>query len=180
MRFLSEHPPPPSPPCGAPPNPTLVAGVSSGKLGQQQAHSVLFQFAHEVFDLPGDASFTLGGLMSAPLNKEEAGDICSVAPHPSGRFKHAALSTTNELGKFVAAGQVVRPLSGCKMPWSLLMQLVAAALHDALWSAELIRGYLKQCREEVARRLVDCCYRDGKLNKFWGAFANRKFLNKSL
>jgi hypothetical protein len=45
--------------------------------------------------------------------------------------------------------------------------------------AELVRLYLRQCREEAARRLVARCYSpDGRPDKFWLAFGNRKFLNK--
>ncbi len=61
-------------------SPTI--GLSSGKYSQQQAHGVLFKFAHEKFDLPGDANFVLGGLMSAPLNREEAGDLSLVPSTP--------------------------------------------------------------------------------------------------
>jgi hypothetical protein len=46
--------------------------------------------------------------------------------------------------------------------------------------AEFIRLYLRQCREETARRLVARCYGpDGRPSKFWLAFGNRRFLNKT-
>lgn len=46
---------------------------------------------------------------------------------------------------------------------------------------ELLRNYLKQVREEVGTRLIPLCYTaDGKHNKFWMAFAKRKFMNKEL
>lgn len=47
---------------------------------------------------------------------------------------------------------------------------------------ELIRQYLKQARDELGYRLIDKCYRedDGTFNKFWMAFAKRKFMNKTL
>ena len=47
--------------------------------------------------------------------------------------------------------------------------------------AELCRGYLKQMREEVGRRLVAKVYgEDDTPSKFWIVFAKRKFMNKAL
>jgi len=47
--------------------------------------------------------------------------------------------------------------------------------------ADLLRAYLKQCREEVSLRIVDFTYNaNGSLNKFWMAFSKRKFMNVSL
>ncbi|GMH38390.1 hypothetical protein BSKO_06274 [Bryopsis sp. KO-2023] len=46
---------------------------------------------------------------------------------------------------------------------------------------DFIRIYLRQCREEAGRRLVAKCYQDAaKPDKFWLAFANKKFLGKVL
>ncbi|XP_011078530.1 actin-related protein 2/3 complex subunit 3-like [Sesamum indicum] len=44
--------------------------------------------------------------------------------------------------------------------------------------AELLRNYLKQIREETNRRLLSVAYRsNGTPNKWWLAFAKRKFMN---
>ncbi|AQK70315.1 Actin-related protein 2/3 complex subunit 3 [Zea mays] len=44
--------------------------------------------------------------------------------------------------------------------------------------AELLRNYLKQIREETSGRLLNCAYRaNGFPNKWWLAFAKRKFMN---
>ena len=44
-----------------------------------------------------------------------------------------------------------------------------------------MRGYLKQVREEVGSRLPALVYTaEGKPNKYWMAFAKRKFMNKEL
>ena len=46
---------------------------------------------------------------------------------------------------------------------------------------ELLRGYLRQCREEINLRLIDFCFRkDGTPDKFWFAFAKKTFMNKNL
>jgi hypothetical protein len=46
---------------------------------------------------------------------------------------------------------------------------------------DALRAYLKQAREETGARLVPKCYtEDDKPNKFWLAFARRKFMNKEL
>jgi actin related protein 2/3 complex, subunit 3 len=45
-------------------------------------------------------------------------------------------------------------------------------------NAELLRNYLKQIREETSGRLLNCAYRaNGFPNKWWLAFAKRKFMN---
>ncbi|KAI3965628.1 hypothetical protein MKX01_010585 [Papaver californicum] len=44
--------------------------------------------------------------------------------------------------------------------------------------AELFRNYLKQIREETSGRLLGVAYRpNGTPNKWWIAFAKRKFMN---
>ena len=45
---------------------------------------------------------------------------------------------------------------------------------------ETLKSYLAQCREEIGLRLVDHLYVDEgtKMNKFWMAFARKKFMNK--
>ena len=46
---------------------------------------------------------------------------------------------------------------------------------------ETWRLYMKQAREELSYRIVDVLYNaDGTKNKWWGAFAKRKFMNKEL
>ncbi|WRX32223.1 Actin-related protein 2/3 complex subunit 3 - like 1 [Theobroma cacao] len=43
---------------------------------------------------------------------------------------------------------------------------------------KLLRNYLKQIREETSGRLLSVAYRpNGTPNKWWLAFAKRKFMN---
>jgi len=43
---------------------------------------------------------------------------------------------------------------------------------------EQMRAYLKQCREEVGKRIVDIIYTaEGDQNKYWFSFAKKKFMN---
>ncbi|KAJ8605587.1 hypothetical protein CTAYLR_000019 [Chrysophaeum taylorii] len=50
-----------------------------------------------------------------------------------------------------------------------------------LQEGETWRLYMKQAREEVASRTLDILfYPDGTKNKWWNAFAKRKFMNKEL
>jgi len=45
-------------------------------------------------------------------------------------------------------------------------------------NAELFRNYLRQIREETSGRLLSVAYRpNGTPNKWWLAFAKRKFMN---
>ncbi|RHZ82247.1 hypothetical protein Glove_110g113 [Diversispora epigaea] len=46
--------------------------------------------------------------------------------------------------------------------------------------ADLLRQYLTQLRQELANRLVERVYVDGKPSKWWMCFQKRKFMNKSL
>ncbi len=47
---------------------------------------------------------------------------------------------------------------------------------------ETLKAYLTQCREEIGLRLIEHLYVDEgtKMNKFWMAFAKKKFVNKEL
>ncbi|OVA19470.1 ARP2/3 complex [Macleaya cordata] len=52
------------------------------------------------------------------------------------------------------------------------------ALPQSHKEAELFRNYLKQIREETSGRLLSVAYRpNGTPNKWWIAFAKRKFMN---
>ncbi|OMO73185.1 ARP2/3 complex, 21kDa subunit (p21-Arc) [Corchorus capsularis] len=52
------------------------------------------------------------------------------------------------------------------------------ALPQSQKEAELLRNYLKQIREETSGRLLSVAYRpNGTPNKWWLAFAKRKFMN---
>lgn len=52
------------------------------------------------------------------------------------------------------------------------------ALPQSQKEAELFRNYLKQIREETSGRLLSVAYRpNGTPNKWWLAFAKRKFMN---
>ena len=46
---------------------------------------------------------------------------------------------------------------------------------------EMFRAFARRCRETLARRLVERCYgrgENGERDKFWMAFAKRRFLNR--
>lgn len=43
-----------------------------------------------------------------------------------------------------------------------------------------LRQYMSQIRQELATRIVDRIYVDGKPSKWWMCFSKRKFMNKSL
>ena len=46
---------------------------------------------------------------------------------------------------------------------------------------EMFRRFARRCRETLARRLVERCYgrgENGERDKFWMAFAKRRFLNR--
>ncbi|KAL1923500.1 uncharacterized protein VTP21DRAFT_8480 [Calcarisporiella thermophila] len=46
--------------------------------------------------------------------------------------------------------------------------------------SDILRQYMSQLRQELANRLVERVYVDGKPSKWWMCFAKRKFMNKSL
>jgi len=56
------------------------------------------------------------------------------------------------------------------------------ALYSApgIGEADVLRQYLAQVRQELANRLVERVYIDGKPSKWWMCFQKRKFMNKSL
>ncbi|XP_012440691.1 actin-related protein 2/3 complex subunit 3 [Gossypium raimondii] len=55
------------------------------------------------------------------------------------------------------------------------------SLPQSQQEAELLRDYLKQIREETSGRLLGVAYRpNGTPNKWWLAFAKRKFMNIAL
>ena len=69
--------------------------------------------------------------------------------------------------------------------WDETNALVAGGIVNrpkTVEEGDVLKSYFKQCREEVGIRLVDHCYVDEgtKLNKFWMAFAKKKFMNKEL
>jgi actin related protein 2/3 complex subunit 3 len=49
-----------------------------------------------------------------------------------------------------------------------------------LASADYLRQYLTQARQEMAARLIEKVYIDGKPSKWWLAFTKRRFMGKSL
>ncbi|ORZ02901.1 putative ARC18-subunit of the Arp2/3 complex [Syncephalastrum racemosum] len=48
------------------------------------------------------------------------------------------------------------------------------------YQADQMRQYVQQLRQELAARLVDTIYIDGKPSKWWMCFQKRKFMNLSL
>lgn len=51
------------------------AGIAETRVNKADAHTLVFQLAHEAFRLPGEAGFALGGLLTAPQDQKEAGSI---------------------------------------------------------------------------------------------------------
>ncbi|KAG2228251.1 hypothetical protein INT45_011043 [Circinella minor] len=48
------------------------------------------------------------------------------------------------------------------------------------YQADQMRQYVQQLRQELATRLVETIYVDGKPSKWWMCFSKRKFMNLSL
>ncbi|CAM6105373.1 unnamed protein product [Calypogeia fissa] len=70
------------------------------------------------------------------------------------------------LEKFSIPGEAGFPLGGLLTPPKSRVE------------AELFRSYLKQAREETSGRLISRVYKpNGRPNKWWLAFAKRKFMN---
>lgn len=51
----------------------VTTGIAETRLNKAAAQTLLFQLAHEPFKVPGDSGFILGGLLSAPADREEEG-----------------------------------------------------------------------------------------------------------
>lgn len=65
--------------------------------------------------------------------------------------------------------------------WCVNHSAVNSNLSDHSPLAGIIRSHLRHCREEAGRRLVCRCYdSEGTASKYWLAFAQKKFLNKTL
>ena len=154
------------------------------------ALKALTTLAHENFKIPGDAGFTLGTFFPAPQNHQEEGATRLLARMPP----RAAAPATGRVRQdpatppgFLAASDPPRlgrrppchaasptPSSPCATPPPPFPISSLRAV------ADLCRGYLKQLREELGRRLITKVYLDGQPSKLWLAFAKRKFMNKSL
>jgi len=101
----------------------------------------------------------------------------------------------------LCVGQFMKRFEGCKTKAEAYKTVHALALEPLLLpgdpgfalggflqapasksEAEGWRAYFKQAREELGLRLLEKCYTQdtGVQNKYWMAFANRKFLNKQL
>ena len=46
-------------------------------MNKADANTLVFQLAHEAFKIPGDPNFALGGLLTAPGDKQEEGAVYS-------------------------------------------------------------------------------------------------------
>lgn len=46
--------------------------------------------------------------------------------------------------------------------------------------ADVMRSLFLQLRTECAARMIEKCFVDGKISKWWLCFQKRKFMNKSL
>lgn len=103
----------------------------------------------------GEANFSLGGFFPPPASDAEAGAHGWRRPQSTS----------------VLAPEAAASASPAFLPPDL----------DCLPCSELCRGYLKQAREELGRRLVRLVYDDdGAPSKFWMVFAKRRFMNKQL
>lgn len=49
------------------------AGIADTRVNKAGANALVFQLAHEVFKVPGDSGFALGGLLTPPVDKQEEG-----------------------------------------------------------------------------------------------------------
>ncbi|KXZ49947.1 ARPC3 protein [Gonium pectorale] len=97
---------------------------------------------------------------------------------PPGREEARALLFAHAHDRFPLPGQAGFPLGS-------LMSSPANKDEE-----ETIRSYLRQCREETGRRLLDRLYSGGATgspeqaagapNKHWLAFANRRFLDRAM
>lgn len=102
----------------------------------------------EDIPVPGETGFPFPGLFSLPQSQDEAGIYMSKQP------------TLIDSSVFLS---VTRFLALCSV-W--------------LQMSDLFRNYLKQVREETSGRLLSVAYRaNGTPNKWWLAFAKRKFIN---
>jgi len=83
--------------------------------------------------------------------------------------KRAAIKAAKELGSTFACPGDADFEFGALLP-----------APESIEEKEKFRAFARRCREEIATRLVDRCYDDvtGAPDKFWMAFAKRKFLNR--
>ena len=51
-----------------------LIGIADARVNKAGASSLLFQLAHESFKVPGDPGFSLAGLVTAPVNRQEEGE----------------------------------------------------------------------------------------------------------
>lgn len=110
----------------------------------------------EHFTLPGDAGFPLGGVLIPPNDREEA------------EMFRAYLRRVRDITKVfpVAVPVTAQSATGTQIDRCELFFTCLSFLRHP------------QARSAAAERLIERCYlRDGTQNKFWFAFAKRRFLN---
>ena len=143
-----------------------AAGIADTRMNRAAAETQLFQLANEPFKVPGDSGFSLGGLLSPPADKQEEGPWC-------------VNLLCCELKQVSYGSRHLTTLSGRLLIGPDLYSNSNLSDHSPL--AGVTRSYLRHCREEAGRRLVCRCYdREGTPSKYWLAFAQKKFLNKTL
>ena len=164
----------------------------------------LTSMAHETFRIPGEAGFPLGSFFPSPENSQEAGARARCARDGGGDvrvagkyMRRARDPGARDLGLCGDPEGVRHPIvSRARAGWgkrcsetalqgvrgAALAAYVDAWLAPRLRPADLCRGYFKQMREEMGRRVISKVYAqdDGAPSKFWLVFAKRKFMNKAL
>ncbi|CAN0453891.1 unnamed protein product, partial [Hapterophycus canaliculatus] len=64
---------------------------------------------------------------------------------------------------------------------SCYAQILLVGRPAAFLPTEQFKGYMRQCREELTRRLCDRVYPDeGLRSKHWMLFSKRKFMGKEM
>lgn len=156
----------------------------------------------EKFPIPGEPGFPLGGLFTAAQSKDEGGSplikshccsqgsSCVVFKHETyGKLLLSRMKCIKEIHRAFA-----NDCTANSSQWWLLTSSIWFQSEGGDWLngffnlltwaaffwliADLLRSYLKQVREETSGRLMEKVYRqNGTPNKWWLAFAKRKFMN---
>lgn len=77
--------------------------------------------------------------------------------------------------------QLTKRITACHIYRLLALLLFVLARGGARAQAEQFRGYMRQCREELAKRLCDRVYAENdSRSKHWMLFSKRKFMGKEM
>jgi len=127
----------------------------------------LTAMAHESFTLPGTPR---------PVSRRAPPLLDRVSAPPPTQVTRASLLAGSSRSRPARRNQV---RVACAVRAAQLRSSHTSAQHPP--GADLCRGYLRQVREELGKRLVAKVYdENGQPSKFWLVFAKRKFMNKTL